>query len=79
MPIEIRRAGPLTEPKRERRSLGEIQIGRQGPTGKDRIFFTERLALLLETGNPLHASLESLEQMRIQRNDVVHLRFEWTA
>ena len=62
MPIEIQRAAALPEPKRERRSLGEIQIGRQGRTGKDRIFFTERLALLLETGNPLHASLESLEQ-----------------
>ena len=61
MPIEIQRAAALPEPKRERRSLSEIQIGRQGPTGKDRIFFTERLALLLETGNPLHASLESLE------------------
>jgi len=62
MPIEIQRAAALPRAKRERRSLSEIQIGRQGTTGKDRIFFTERLALLLETGNPLHTSLQSLEQ-----------------
>lgn len=30
-------------------------------SGKQRIFFTERLALLLETGNALHTSLELLE------------------
>jgi len=31
-------------------------------TTKERMFFTEKLALLLETGNSLHASLSSLEQ-----------------
>ncbi len=35
-------------------------IGKAKVTNKDRIFFTEQLALLLETGNSLHASLEAL-------------------
>jgi type II secretory pathway component PulF len=30
------------------------------PTGKDRMFFTEQLSLLLETGTPLHAALQAL-------------------
>ncbi len=38
-----------------RRARGRISV-------KDRMFFTEQLALLLETGNSLHASLSSLKQ-----------------
>jgi type II secretory pathway component PulF len=34
--------------------------GKPRPGSKDRMFFTERLALLLETGHPLHVSLETL-------------------
>ena len=60
MPIEIARAAaPETRPKAWRR-LGEIRIG-GGIGAKERMFFTERLALLLETGNPLHTSLGTIE------------------
>ena len=34
-----------------------ITFGQQKISGQDRMFFTERLALLLETGNALHTSL----------------------
>jgi type II secretory pathway component PulF len=32
------------------------------PATRDRIFFTEQLSLLLETGTPLHAALQALEK-----------------
>ena len=61
MPIEVQRAArALPEPKAERRKLSEIKIGGERITPRDRIFFTERLALLLETDNPLHVSLGAL-------------------
>lgn len=60
MPIELQPARSVPDPRPERRALSEITIGRQGVSTKDRIFFTERLALLLETGNPLHLGLEAL-------------------
>lgn len=65
MPIEIQAAAPTLpdEQKPERRKLSEIQIGGPAKLGtRDRIFFTERLALLLETDNPLHVSLAVLEE-----------------
>ena len=34
--------------------------GRRKPGMKDRIFFTEQLSLLLETGTPLHVALQAL-------------------
>ena len=62
MPIE--RSQPLeSSPWAERlRELGGIELASSRITDRDRIFFTERLALLLGTGNGLHASLRALEQ-----------------
>jgi type II secretory pathway component PulF len=37
-------------------------FGERPPGPRDRVMFTERLALLLETGVPLHAALQSLQQ-----------------
>jgi len=34
----------------------------KNPVSRDRIFFTEQLSLLLETGTPLHAALQALEK-----------------
>ena len=34
----------------------------KSPVSRDRIFFTEQLSLLLETGTPLHAALQVLEK-----------------
>jgi type II secretory pathway component PulF len=36
------------------------RTGRRKPGMRDRIFFTEQLSLLLETGTPLHAALQAL-------------------
>ena len=77
MPIEIQTLASQLEPKAKRRRLNEITIGRRGVTVRDRIFFTERLALLLETGNPLHTSLETLEDQSASpemRDVIVDLR-----
>ncbi len=37
------------------------RLGRRGVSAKDRMFFTERLALLLETGGALQPSLQALQ------------------
>jgi type II secretory pathway component PulF len=40
-----------------------LKIGKdKKPGNRDRIFFTEQLSLLLETGTPLHAALQALEE-----------------
>ncbi len=64
MPIEIHSAArtPASEARAPRRSAAEIRIGAPRICTRDRIFFTERLALLLETDNPLHVSLGVLEE-----------------
>jgi len=62
MPIELQPTAAMpSRPARERPRLSEITIGTPQITSRDRIFFTERLGLLLETGNALHTSLELLE------------------
>jgi len=63
MPIQIQSAQRAVAPKREQKSVARTfgrSSGRIG--GQERMFFTERLALLLETGSPLHVSLETLER-----------------
>jgi type II secretory pathway component PulF len=62
VPIELQPAASPVRAASEPRAWSEITIGSQAVTGKDRIFFTERLALLIETGNPLHVSLDVLER-----------------
>ena len=61
MPIEMQTAVSVPDAEPGGLLSREFHLGRQGVSGKDRIFFTERLALLLETGNALHTSLEVLE------------------
>ncbi len=43
-----------------------LALGERAPGAKERVLFTERLALLLETGVPLHAALQSLHQQSEQ-------------
>ena len=62
MPIEIPQPRPASRtwnrPLLPRLELG----GGRKPGAQERIFFTEQLSLLLETGTPLHASLEALKR-----------------
>jgi type II secretory pathway component PulF len=72
MPIEIQntQTSPRTVDVKEK--ARELLSRERGVTGKERMFFTERLALLLETGSPLHSSLEAL-QRQAAREPVRHL------
>jgi type II secretory pathway component PulF len=62
MPIEIPQSRPANHtwnfPMLPRLELG----GGNKPGVRERVFFTEQLALLLETGTPLHASLQALQK-----------------
>ncbi|MDJ0709607.1 MAG: type II secretion system F family protein [Woeseiaceae bacterium] len=59
--IESPRSARTAKPKRD---LKSIEIGLPGqnraPTSNDRMFFTEQLALLLETGESLHGALAAI-------------------
>lgn len=48
----------VSSPKAERRPLFSRSVAKVG--ARDRMFFTERIALLLETGSPLHVALETV-------------------
>lgn len=62
MPIELDApASPAARPATARRAFGE-----RAPGAPERALFTERLALLLETGVPLHAALQSLHEQTEQ-------------
>jgi len=56
MPIEL--DSPI--PSATSRAPGRRLFGARAPGLRERAIFTERLALLLETGVPLHAALQSL-------------------
>jgi type II secretory pathway component PulF len=57
MPIEL----DLSADSAPRRATGaRFRLGPRAPGVRERVLFTERLALLLETGVPLHAALQSL-------------------
>lgn len=62
MPIEIQQPRGINrtwnQPVLQRLTLG----GARKPGIQDRIFFTEQLSLLLETGTALHASLEAMKK-----------------
>ncbi|MEM7411291.1 MAG: type II secretion system F family protein [Myxococcota bacterium] len=63
MPIERAQAARSSTDWGDRlREIGSIELTSERVTDRDRIFFTERLALLLGTGNGLHASLRALEE-----------------
>lgn len=62
MPIEIQQPRPVSRTW-NRPVLPRLAIGSARKPGvQDRIFFTEQLSLLLETGTALHASLEALKK-----------------
>ena len=61
MPIELSPPGAETS-AREPRSLSEYFSSSQKVSSSDRMFFTEQLALLLDTGVNLHAALEGLSR-----------------
>ena len=61
MALELN-AQPAKSANKHKRSLSEIQLFEQRPGVKERMFFTEQLVLLLETGTALHAALQLLKQ-----------------
>ena len=66
MPIELDQPSPTMAP-----SAGAgawYKLGARPLGVRDRMMFTERLALLLETGVPLHAALQSLHEQSAQPN-----------
>lgn len=61
MPIDIASARPAAAKQRVARPAMPSRFRRRGSPGvRERMFFTEQLALLLETGTPLHAALKAL-------------------
>ena len=60
-PVSVQ-AGPrrMADDKRVATPALSVPSAKTTLTAKDRMFFTERLGLLLETGIPLHQSLESI-------------------
>jgi len=67
MPIELDLPSidTATGPKAGKAGLWQ-QLNQRAPSVQDRMLFTERLALLLETGVPLHTALQSLHQQTDQ-------------
>ena len=62
MPIEIQQTQSINRTW-NRPGLPRLQLGGgRKPGVQDRIFFTEQLSLLLETGTALHASLDALRK-----------------
>ena len=63
MPIELQTApsAPTSAPKQKARRMRDVHLfGSNAPGTRDRMMFTEQLALLLETGMPLHTSLQTM-------------------
>ncbi len=61
MAIEIPSSKPVSDSASTLNLRTSFNIGAKKISGKDRMFFTERLALLLETGGALQNSLETLK------------------
>lgn len=61
MAIEFEDLQPAKDPAAARRARGGFSFGARVGSA-DRMLFTERLALLLETGVPLHAALRALQE-----------------
>ena len=62
MAIELKTSPPQPVPGTVSPPLPAFKLPTRAVSSKDRAFFTERLALLLDTGNPLHTSLNLLIQ-----------------
>ena len=61
MPLELTAAQqPVKPADKPAEPLLRKLRDRRKPSMKDRIFFTEQLSLLLETGTPLHVALQAL-------------------
>ncbi|MDH5469912.1 MAG: type II secretion system F family protein [Gammaproteobacteria bacterium] len=61
MPLEITAVQQAARTKKKpAKSAARKSGSRRKPGMRDRIFFTEQLSLLLETGTPLHAALQAL-------------------
>ncbi len=69
MAIEISTTKKAAAPVETGASMPALSLRRTGVSAKDRMFFTERLALLLETGGALQPSLLALKE----QTDNVHL------
>jgi type II secretory pathway component PulF len=63
MPIELDLSADTAPPAT---AGARFRLGQRRPGMRERILFTERLALLLETGVPLHAALQSLHDQSDQ-------------
>lgn len=62
MPLELEKAPKIEAPLLARPAFGGVFEFKRQVRGKDRRFFIEQLALLLETGTPLHNALQILEK-----------------
>ena len=61
MPIELSNASVSSAKPRKSAWEQLTALNTRRPTARDRMFFTEQLSLLLETGTPLHAALRTLK------------------
>ena len=77
MAIEIKTTATRASNVSAERIWSKLRLSLRPISAKDRMFFTERLALLLETGHSLHASLETVGQQvdnHLMHNIVAQLR-----
>ena len=77
MAIEIKSAAASASDSSSVTSWKDLRLLTKPLSAKDRMFFTERLALLLETGHSLHASLETVGQQadnKLMRELITQLR-----
>ncbi len=75
MPIEItNRTGPARTVARKPASLPlrSFQLHSKKPGSQERIFFTEQLSLLLETGTSMHVALQALKK-QISNREMVNI------
>ena len=61
MPINTKSVAPAAEPGKTTPALPHFQF-KKSISDRDRKFFTEQMALLLETGTPLQQSLQALQR-----------------
>ncbi len=77
MAIEIKSTAASSSNSSSATSWKDLRLLAKPISAKDRMFFTERLALLLETGHSLHASLETVGHQadnKLMRDLITQLR-----
>ncbi len=62
MPLEVTTSTPTRTKKSSPGSRFAALLAHEKPSARDRMFFTEQLSLLLETGTALHAALAALQK-----------------